>query len=41
MNLLESPVLDDILDNGAEKANAIASATLQKMENAMGLGRGR
>lgn len=40
-NLLESSVLDDILDNGAEKANAIASTTLKRMENAMGLGRGR
>ncbi len=30
MNLLESPVLDEILDNGAEKANAIASATLRE-----------
>jgi tryptophanyl-tRNA synthetase len=39
--LLESPVLDDILDKGAEKANAIASVTLQKMESAMGLGRRR
>jgi len=40
-DLLESPTLDDILDKGAEKANAIASVTLSKMENAMGLGRGR
>lgn len=39
--LLESDVLDDILDNGAEKANALAKVTLQKMENAMGLGRKR
>lgn len=39
--LMESPVLDDILDKGAEKANAIASATLGKMEAAMGLGRRR
>ncbi|CAM3099194.1 tryptophan--tRNA ligase [Filibacter tadaridae] len=39
--LLESPVLDDILDEGAKKANAIASVTLAKMEAAMGLGRRR
>ncbi|BAQ10273.1 tryptophanyl-tRNA synthetase [Bacillus sp. OxB-1] len=39
--LLDSTILDDILDKGAEKANAIASATLQKMEAAMGLGRKR
>ncbi|MFD1929149.1 tryptophan--tRNA ligase [Sporosarcina siberiensis] len=39
--LLESSVLDDMLDKGAEKANAIASDTLRKMENAMGLGRQR
>ncbi|WP_172369894.1 tryptophan--tRNA ligase [Sporosarcina jiandibaonis] len=40
-DLLESPELDSILDDGAERANAIASATLKKMENAMGLGRQR
>jgi tryptophanyl-tRNA synthetase len=40
-DLLDSPKLDNILDDGAEKANAIASATLKKMENAMGLGRQR
>jgi tryptophanyl-tRNA synthetase len=40
-DLLDSPKLDSILDDGAEKANAIASATLKKMENAMGLGRQR
>lgn len=39
--LLESSVLDEMLDKGAEKANAIASDTLRKMENAMGLGRQR
>ncbi|MHA6258452.1 tryptophan--tRNA ligase [Sporosarcina sp. CAU 1771] len=39
--LLDSPVLDEILDQGALKANAIASVTLQKMERAMGLGRQR
>ncbi|PFO06207.1 tryptophan--tRNA ligase [Bacillus sp. AFS076308] len=38
-NLLESSELDDILDRGAEKANQVASRTLKKMENAMGLGR--
>lgn len=38
-SLVESSELDDILDEGAVKANAIASATLKKMENAMGLGR--
>lgn len=40
-NLIESSALDDILDNGAEKANTVASATLKRMENAMGLGRKR
>lgn len=40
-NLIESSVLDDILDNGAERANAIAAATLKRMESAMGLGRRR
>jgi len=40
-NLLESTELDDILDRGAEKANQVASKTLKKMENAMGLGRKR
>ncbi|ETT87818.1 tryptophan--tRNA ligase [Viridibacillus sp. FSL R5-0477] len=39
--LIDSPKLDDILDTGAEKANAIASATIKKMEDAMGLGRNR
>jgi len=39
--LLESAQLDDILDAGAEKANAIASKTLKAMEDAMGLGRTR
>ena len=39
--LLESPILDEVLDKGAEKANSIASVTLQKMELAMGLGRKR
>ncbi len=36
--LIDSPELDDILDEGAAKANAIASKTVKKMENAMGLG---
>lgn len=40
-NLVESSELDIILDAGAEKANAIASATLKRMEEAMGLGRAR
>lgn len=39
--LLHSPKLDDYLDLGAEKANAIASTTLKKMEAAMGIGRRR
>ncbi|GIN89920.1 tryptophan--tRNA ligase [Siminovitchia terrae] len=37
--LVESKELDDILDEGAEKANAQANKMLRKMENAMGLGR--
>ena len=40
-DLIDSTKLDDILDSGAEKANAIASATLKRMEYAMGLGRRR
>jgi len=40
-DLLESDELDRILDDGAERANAIATATLKRMENAMGLGRKR
>lgn len=40
-NLIESAELDDILDRGAEKANKVASQTLKRMENAMGLGRNR
>lgn len=39
--LIESNLLDDILDAGAEKANAVASETLRNMEDAMGLGRTR
>jgi tryptophanyl-tRNA synthetase len=37
--LIESELLDDYLDKGADKANAVASKMLRKMENAMGLGR--
>lgn len=39
--LIDSPELDEILDRGAEKANEVASATLKRMENRMGLGRKR
>lgn len=39
--LVDSAELDIILDNGAEKANERAQATLQRMESAMGLGRRR
>lgn len=39
--LINSPELDDILDEGAEKARKVANETLRKMENAMGLGRGK
>ncbi|MGG0719089.1 tryptophan--tRNA ligase [Robertmurraya massiliosenegalensis] len=39
--LIDSPQLDEILDRGAEKADAVASKMLKKMENAMGLGRKR
>ncbi|RWR14522.1 tryptophan--tRNA ligase [Siminovitchia fortis] len=37
--LVESKELDDILDEGAEKAKQQANRMLRKMENAMGLGR--
>ena len=37
--LMESNELDEILDRGAEQANAVASKMVKKMENAMGLGR--
>ncbi|MFX3673275.1 MAG: tryptophan--tRNA ligase [Paenisporosarcina sp.] len=37
--LLTSELLDEILDQGAKKANSKASTTLKSMENAMGLGR--
>lgn len=36
---LESDELDDILDNGAERASLIANKTIQKAKKAMGLGR--
>ncbi|PLT33869.1 tryptophan--tRNA ligase [Bacillus sp. V5-8f] len=39
--LLESKELDDILDRGAEKANAEANRMLRKIYNGMGLGRKR
>ena len=37
--LMESEELDEILDRGAQQANAVASKMVKKMENAMGLGR--
>jgi tryptophanyl-tRNA synthetase len=40
-NLMESDMLDQVLDEGAEKANQVANKMLKKMENAMGLGRKR
>ncbi|HJV32305.1 MAG TPA: tryptophan--tRNA ligase [Bacillales bacterium] len=40
-HLLTSSELDDILDEGAAKANRVAGKMLKKMENAMGLGRKR
>jgi tryptophanyl-tRNA synthetase len=39
--LIDSSELDDILDDGAAKANRVAGKMLKKMENAMGLGRKR
>lgn len=39
--LMESEELDEILDRGAQQANAVASKMVKKMENAMGLGRKR
>jgi tryptophanyl-tRNA synthetase len=39
--LVNSSELDDILDEGAAKANKVANRMLKKMENAMGLGRKR
>jgi len=38
-NLIESSTLDDILDQGAEKANQVANRTLADVEYAMGLSR--
>lgn len=40
-HLLESSTLDEVLDKGAEKANKVATEMLEKMEQAMGLGRRR
>ncbi|HHW39065.1 MAG TPA: tryptophan--tRNA ligase [Bacillales bacterium] len=40
-NLLESEKLDEYLDLGAEKANAVASKMVKKVEKAIGLGRKR
>jgi len=39
--LLYSEELDEILDEGAKKANLVANKMIKKMENAMGLGRKR
>ena len=39
--LIDSTELDELLDQGAEKANRTANKMLRKMENAMGLGRKR
>ncbi len=39
--LMATEELDDILDQGAEKARQIADKTLNKMQNAVGLGRKR
>lgn len=39
--LLDSKELDEILDEGAKKANLVAGKMVKKMENAMGLGRKR
>ncbi|WP_047986230.1 tryptophan--tRNA ligase [Ornithinibacillus californiensis] len=39
--ILESDQLDDILDEGAEKASIVANKTMQKAKKAMGLGRVR
>jgi len=40
-HLMESDALDQVLDEGAEKANRVASTMLKKMEDALGLGRKR
>ncbi|MBQ4867406.1 tryptophan--tRNA ligase [Priestia megaterium] len=39
--LVDSSELDNILDQGADKANATANKMLRKMRNAMGIGRKR
>ena len=39
--LMESEELDEILDRGAQQANAVANKMVKKMENVMGLGRKR
>ncbi|MEI5906525.1 tryptophan--tRNA ligase [Bacillus spongiae] len=39
--LIDSDELDQILDDGADRANKVASKMIKKMENAMGLGRKR
>lgn len=39
--LIDSDELDNILDEGAEKAALVANKMLRKMEKAMGLGRKR
>ncbi|MDD9783093.1 tryptophan--tRNA ligase [Priestia megaterium] len=39
--LVDSSELDDILDQGADKANATANKMLRKMRNALGIGRTR
>jgi tryptophanyl-tRNA synthetase len=39
--ILESELLDEILDEGAEKASLVANRTIQKAKKAMGLGRVR
>ena len=39
--LLDSEELDDILDAGQQKAEALANKTLKKAKKAMGLGRVR
>ncbi|GAB1800436.1 tryptophan--tRNA ligase [Priestia megaterium] len=39
--LVDSSELDDILDQGADKANTTANKMLRKMRNAMGIGRKR
>ncbi|MEC0281206.1 tryptophan--tRNA ligase [Terribacillus saccharophilus] len=38
---MESDALDEVLDKGAERAQAVANKTLRKAKKAMGLGRGK